>query len=295
VLFRSQVLVGMNDSHFETNVVKYSGSHTSTILAGMSCNDETLAGLFLTADSGRTWERRVNGLAEGLSYKNVTAIAVSPVSDSVFYLGNWSSLSRSLNQGLLWQDWTFTHFLYQEYVNDIQIAPDNPAVICVAVRGIQVGEGGLYLSTNEGGTWNELPFPGTTDKSRTKVIIQPEGDKYVLHVGTLSYGWYEGEIPRRLTSAGPHGFVPIATALFQNYPNPFNPGTTIRYALSRESFVTLAVYNTLGQCVGTLVQKSQSTGKHEVTFDGSNLASGVYVYRLQAGSFVQARKLLLLR
>jgi len=84
-------------------------------------------------------------------------------------------------------------------------------------------------------------------------------------------------------------------SLGQNYPNPFNPATTIRYGLPHRSQVLLAVYNTLGQRVAALVQGQQEAGSYEVKFDGSNLSSGVYFYRLQAGSCVNTRKLLLLR
>jgi hypothetical protein len=88
--------------------------------------------------------------------------------------------------------------------------------------------------------------------------------------------------------------LPVSLSLGQNYPNPFNPTTTIRYALPARSFVTLSVYNTLGQQVTTLVNDTQEAGYHEVRFDGVNLASGVYFYRLQTGGFVQTRKMLLL-
>jgi len=88
---------------------------------------------------------------------------------------------------------------------------------------------------------------------------------------------------------------PKEFALRQNYPNPFNPATTIRYDLPHRSPVLLAVYNTLGQQVAILVQGEQETGYHSVRFDGSNLASGVYFYRLQAGTYMETRKFLLLR
>jgi probable HAF family extracellular repeat protein len=89
--------------------------------------------------------------------------------------------------------------------------------------------------------------------------------------------------------------IPMSFALYQNYPNPFNPSTTIRYSLAHRSQVTMTAFNILGQHVVTLVNETQAAGAHDVRFDGSNLASGVYFYRIQAGDFVQTRRLLLLK
>ena len=83
--------------------------------------------------------------------------------------------------------------------------------------------------------------------------------------------------------------------LFQNYPNPFNPVTTINYQLTMNSFVTLKVYNTLGEEVAILVNGEKPTGKYEVTFDASELSSGIYFYRLKASSFIQSKKMILLK
>jgi hypothetical protein len=100
------------------------------------------------------------------------------------------------------------------------------------------------------------------------------------------------------TASGVEGTIetlPAMFALHQNYPNPFNPNTTIKYDLPKASFVSLLVYNTLGQQVSQLVNEQQQPGYHEVAFLGDELASGVYFYRLQAGSFVATKKLLLLK
>ncbi|NCQ17674.1 MAG: hypothetical protein COZ80_10990 [Ignavibacteria bacterium CG_4_8_14_3_um_filter_37_9] len=83
--------------------------------------------------------------------------------------------------------------------------------------------------------------------------------------------------------------------LNQNYPNPFNPSTVIRYQLPENGFVTLKVYNILGKEVAALVNDNQPAGIHNVKFDASNLASGIYLYKLQAGNFTSVKKLTLLK
>ncbi len=84
-------------------------------------------------------------------------------------------------------------------------------------------------------------------------------------------------------------------SLDQNYPNPFNPTTTINYTLSKRSNVELKVYNTLGQEVITLVNGEQEVGAHSIDFNASNLASGLYIYKIQAGNFTQSKKMMLLK
>jgi hypothetical protein len=81
----------------------------------------------------------------------------------------------------------------------------------------------------------------------------------------------------------------------QNYPNPFNPTTTIRFSIAHEGFVTLKVYNMLGSEVATLVNDNLNVGEYNVKFDGTDLPSGVYCYRLQAGNFVVTKRMNLLK
>ncbi len=83
--------------------------------------------------------------------------------------------------------------------------------------------------------------------------------------------------------------------LEQNYPNPFNPITSIQYAVSSMQFVSLKVYDILGNEIATLVNEEKSTGEYEVEFNGINFPSGIYFYKLQTGSFVQIRKMVLLK
>ena len=89
--------------------------------------------------------------------------------------------------------------------------------------------------------------------------------------------------------------VPTEFGLGQNFPNPFNPTATIRYALPTDANVSLEVYNALGQRVAQLVDQPMAAGYHDVVFNASQLASGIYIYKIQAGSFVQSRKMILLK
>jgi aminopeptidase N len=88
---------------------------------------------------------------------------------------------------------------------------------------------------------------------------------------------------------------PYEYALEQNYPNPFNPSTKIKYQIADAGFVNLQVYDVLGNEVATLISKEMQAGSYEVEFDASNLPSGIYYYTLSAGSYMQTKKMVLLR
>ena len=84
-------------------------------------------------------------------------------------------------------------------------------------------------------------------------------------------------------------------SLYQNYPNPFNPETTIQYEIPKESYVKIIVYDILGREVEELVNEEKPAGRYKVEFNASNLSSGIYLYTLNVGSFVETRKLILLK
>jgi len=90
-------------------------------------------------------------------------------------------------------------------------------------------------------------------------------------------------------------YLPAQFSLDQNYPNPFNPTTSIQYAVGSLQFVTLKVYDLLGNEVATLVNEEKSSGVYDVNFDAAGLSSGMYLYKLQAGSFTETKKMVLLR
>jgi hypothetical protein len=106
--------------------------------------------------------------------------------------------------------------------------------------------------------------------------------------------------PFKLWVGIPTGFeketeIPKEFALEQNYPNPFNPVTTIRYALKQQEDVKLIIYNMLGQKVKTLVDEPQKAGWYDIRFNAKDLASGVYIYRIKAGKFIKAYKMVIIR
>ena len=110
--------------------------------------------------------------------------------------------------------------------------------------------------------------------------------------------WYNITFIRKLIVTGVDsnfGEVVETYSLSQNYPNPFNPTTTIKYSIPKLSFVTIKIYDVLGSEVTTLVNEEKSVGNYELTWNAANLSSGVYFYRFQAGSFVQTRKMILLK
>ena len=89
--------------------------------------------------------------------------------------------------------------------------------------------------------------------------------------------------------------IPKVFSLKQNYPNPFNPATTISFSIPQKSFVTIKIYDVLGNEITTLVNAEKQSGNYNIKFDGSRLASGIYFYRMQAGKFISTKKLILLK
>ncbi|PKL90443.1 MAG: hypothetical protein CVV23_00385 [Ignavibacteriae bacterium HGW-Ignavibacteriae-2] len=89
--------------------------------------------------------------------------------------------------------------------------------------------------------------------------------------------------------------IPDSFVLHQNYPNPFNPKSIIKYEISKTGYVTLGVYDILGKEITTLVNEIKSPGYYEVIFNGANLSSGTYFYRLQTGEFFSSKKMSLIK
>lgn len=114
----------------------------------------------------------------------------------------------------------------------------------------------------------------------------------ISDVGTIS----------SITGIEEQNIMPAGNSLHQNYPNPFNPTTEIPFSLAKSSFVTLELYNSLGQKVATLINNEMNSGSHKIKFNASDLSSGIYYYRIaihsdkiQAGEFQSVKKMLLLQ
>ncbi|MEK7775102.1 MAG: T9SS type A sorting domain-containing protein [Candidatus Zixiibacteriota bacterium] len=146
----------------------------------------------------------------------------------------------------------------------------DPSVNSVTLEAIQLSEPDHELMFVYAGQ----PAEGTTDLS----VDKPEFERV-----TVSF------------AAGSGSNLPTSFGLNQNYPNPFNPTTNISFDVPKASHVELSVYNVLGQKVVSLVNQDMEPGSHTVAWDASNNSSGVYYYRIAAGTFAQTKKMVLLK
>ncbi len=133
-------------------------------------------------------------------------------------------------------------------------------------------------------------------------VDEPEagssGEDYIYYVTALSRNNVEGEfVKTELTVVPTDAEIHVAEQfeLLQNYPNPFNPATNITFSLPVTSHVTLEIFDVAGRRVATLVNENMSPGSHTVTWDAADVASGVYLYRLQAGDFRKTRSMMLMK
>jgi photosystem II stability/assembly factor-like uncharacterized protein len=244
-------------------------------------------GILRSTDDGGTWATIKSGfptdwptitVEDVLVHFNGQLYAAADSFDIIDGGRATGGIFRSTDLGDTWVDMTGN--LTNASFDGITVSPTGD--LFTSVYG-----NGMYRSSDNGESWVGIGSPPTN--SFGTPIADPDG---ILYVGS-DIGLYRTTRTTGVNES--HGEIPTTFALRQNYPNPFNPSTTITFELPKASPVTLSVYDLLGREVTVLVNERRNAGVHEVKFDASGLASGVYFYRMQAGSYVDTKKLLLVR
>jgi photosystem II stability/assembly factor-like uncharacterized protein len=182
----------------------------------------------------------------------------------------------------------------------LNLTVDNSGVLWGVFVGSNVNKG-VYFTTNNGASWKYVGLTGVgikylnaVDDSVTTFNKTSGSSLSLVYAVTFVdgiYGFTTSTIPTTVHTE--HSMNVQTYELFQNYPNPFNPTTNISFILPIQSRVTLKIFDILGREITTLLNEEKKEGTYLIPFNGTLLASGVYFYRLQAGSFVQTKKLLL--
>ena len=251
------------------------GSEARTITA--VGNEVVLAGgypdILRSTDAGTNWYKVGNGFSGGVT-------VLRERTDGTIFAGlEYHGVFRSTDKGLTWSA------ANSGFSKDVTaIAFNSAGTVFVG------GSSGVYRSTDNGDHWMDISS-GLLDRDVSSLLCDSTD---VLYAATRYGGAYRSRGPT--TSVKDYrADLPHADMLSPNYPNPFNPSTTIGYSLSRTAVVSLRIFNTLGQLVATLVDGRKEAGYYQVQWSPSNIPSGIYFYRLQAGEFVQTKKMILLR
>jgi hypothetical protein len=280
----------------------------------------TIYGVFLSTDDGTNWSAVNTGLLRSEEYGDYVGIKCLAVSGTNLLAGAYNGVFLSTNYGTSWGALDSASTLgsvrslaivgtnlFAATPNGVHRSTSNGAlwtavntglantsVAAFAVAGtdlIAATGNGVYVSTNDGTSWKGLDSASTLGSVQALAIMDTN-----LFAGTAERGVWRRPLSQIATSVGTVASqLPSEYLLSQNYPNPFNPSTTITYELPKASQVSLTVYDILGREVCVLVNEKKDAGVHEVKFDAAGLASGVYFYRMTAGTYVDTKKLLLIR
>lgn len=236
------------------------------------------AALFKTTDKGVTWNQIGTSLMNR-SWEEVRALECDKSQPAKVFAGTNYGLYLSTDAGASW-----SQVIIGAYANNIVIDPTNTNNVFVATSG------GVKLSTNGGTTWRDF------NEFLTNLYV--EGLDYDAVNKVLYAGTKNGGVFRRVL--GPavgveENAMPVRAELYQNYPNPFNPSTTIKFAVARQGTYLLTVHSVLGQEVAVLLNGRMEAGSYSVQFDAQNLSSGTYFYRLEGGSSILTRKMIIVK
>lgn len=251
----------------------------SYLFAGME-ND----GVYRSSDTGATWQ----AANAGIEHEWIGDLALC--GDSLVAGGAGGRVFLSSDLGATWR--VVDVAMAKSNVQSLVVVPNDSGgqIIFAGTTG-----SGVFRSVDGGRTWSDVSTGLTNLNVQSLTATLGPYSPLKLIAGTAgSSVWLR--LGSEILSVEESGSaIPKVFALEQNYPNPFNPKTLIQYALPQRSHVTLTVFNMLGQQVATLVNGEIDVGYHTVQFDGSNLAGGVYFYRLHADNFAETKKLLLVK
>ena len=256
---------------------------SGTILAGdlRPFEMNSSSGIIRSTDDGNTWTLSNKGLT-GTS-KNIESIAAYPsgFSQEVFLATYMDGAYYSNDDGLSWSRITE---IPQEAFRGGAAAVFPPLGVFIGFSDPLYDP--LYRRVSSI-SWQVIPGL----KGYMVLSLAQFSSNQILvgtHDGVFLLTW---ENPLKVEDKG----IPTAYQLFQNYPNPFNPTTTIEFSLPERSFVKLIVFNALGQEIETLVSEEKQAGIHRIQFNGSNLPTGVYFYRLETPKFIETKKIILVK
>ena len=176
---------------------------------------------------------------------------------------------------------TFQDGLVQASVNGLDVQ-----VTVVGASGVVAGE-------LVDGSGTVVTYINSTNSNPFTLTATNPGN-YIVNAGKSGpLRWDSASVNIVITGVSINSSNPTSFMLYNNYPNPFNPTTIIKYSIPEVSFTSLIIYNELGKEVSTLINETKSAGTYEVEFNASNLSSGVYYYKLQAGTFTETKKMIL--
>ena len=217
-------------------------------------------------------------MSSGLTDTTVTSVAVLT---SNLFAGTWGGgVFRSTDNGESWSSannglmGTFVYALVDSGTNLFAGTNDR----------------GVFRSSNNGTSWTQVNS-GLSDSTVMSLAVSGTN----LFAGTWGGGVWRRPLSEMITSVQHKSEIPFHFRLEQNYPNPFNPSTIIKFAITSNQFVQLKIYDVLGREVASLVNEEKPSGSYEINFNAAQLSSGIYFYKMQAGSFVQIKKMILLK
>lgn len=251
-----------------------------------------------SSDMGETWEPKIEGLIrwdEVNKVAEVYSLAISYADSNILYCGQWGGLSKSMDGGDSWFRADSALEVHDYFkVSSILLDETDPDRIYIGTlsSGIPYTEsfnnGGLYLSEDDCQSWIKV-YDG-----EVSLIKTDQSTPRNLYINT-QYGILTLEDTITKNNGDINHKTPDEFLLYQNYPNPFNPLTTIKFSLPKQESVIIAIYNTLGEKLETLLSNKMPAGSHEVEFNAQNISSGIYFYLIQAGEFQDVKKMILLK